>query len=169
MIEIWSLVFSALAAVVGIPNLIFAFFNNRARKQSELPKIHLYDTSGAFHFRLETDQHSIGWKVVRNEVAETDWEKCLAQEVYTQTDCLLSSETTEWRGHCEFPDGAAPVSPLFIHHNCGEATRSFICTTPSPIWWKPWRNQKKPVPYKFLRGTQPQGHQDPYLRNFLAR
>ena len=169
MIEIGSLVFSALAAVVGIPSLIFAFFNHRARYQSELPKIHLYDTSGAVHFRPETDQHSIGWKVVRIEVIETDWGKCLAQEVYTQTDRVMSSENTGWRDYCEFPNGAAPVSPLFIHPNCVEASFSFICTTPSRIWWKPWHNQKKAVPYKFLRGTQPQGHQDPYLRNFLAR
>ena len=149
-----------------------SYLNHRARRQKELPKVQLYQTGGIYHIRLETDHHSIGWKLIRVEVVGSDYGKeILSQTLYKtekhNQDVTISSYVSEWRDFCEYSEGAPPLTEIYFHDNCYEAYLIFVCETPSKVWWKPWRRGKKRVPYKYIRGTHLHGGNDPFLKSLL--
>lgn len=69
---------AAIAATIG---LIITYLNRRDMLLASLPKIELYGSSIQWHFRIRTDEKSIGWKVVRVEVVASDWNNCISQPV----------------------------------------------------------------------------------------
>lgn len=171
--NIVALVVSCITLLVAAVGTVLVYLGHRARKQKELPRIQLYETVGAYHFRLDTDQRSIGWKVIRVEAVHSDYIKeILKQTLYRKEEnnhgVTISSYLSEWRNFCEYPEGAGPLTSIYFHDNCYEASLIFICETPSRVWWKPWQMEKKKVPYKFVRGTHPPGHSDPYLASLLG-
>ena len=164
---------SVVTLVVAGIGTWLAYLNHLARKQAELPKIQLYETGGVYHFRLETDHRSVGWKVIRVEVVHSDY----GENVIAQTLCkketwehlvTTSSYTSEWRQICEYPEGAGSLALIFFHNNCMEAALLFTCETPSRVWLKPWEKKKKFVHYQFVRGTQPPWLDDPYVKDFFG-
>ena len=168
-----GLVVSLVTLTVAAIGTVLAYLNHRVRKQYELPKIWLYQTGGIYHLRLETDHHSVGWKVIRVEVVYSDYGKeILSQTLYKKEKhdqgVTISSYVSEWRDFCEYPEGARPLTEIYFHDSCYEASLLFVCETPSKVWWRPWRREKKRVPYKYIRGTHPPGDNDPYLKSLLG-
>ena len=128
---------------------------NRRKKEGPLPKIELYGGNGVFSPYLDIDHNSIGWKIIRVEVLDSNVRECLSQHVIEQTDTGSKGQLGGWRDFCDYPGGAHPVEMIAIHPDCYEAILSFICETPSRIWWKPWKRKKERVPYKYVPGRQP--------------
>ena len=167
---ILRLVVSFVTLIVAAIGTWFTFLNHRARKQNELPRIQLYETAGVYHFRLETDHHSVGWKVIRIEVVDSDHGKeVLGQTLYKKEErdqgVTISSYLSDWRDFCEYPEGARLLTDVYFHNRCYEASLSFVCETPSKVLWNPRQRRKRRVPYKYIRGTHPSGDNDPYLRS----
>ncbi len=168
------------AIAIGSVWLIY-YLNHRTkvqgREQNELPKIQLYRYADAIHvdcyFRLETDHHSIGWKVIRVEVVDSNYRECLKQNVHSKTDDGRPTWSPgEWQDFCDYPEGASCAEPISFHHACWQASLLFICETPEQIriWWKPWRKEKKKIrlPYKYVKGAQPPVSNDWLLRQFIG-
>lgn len=173
-VTITGLVVSLATLFVAVIGTVLVWLNHRARKQQDLPKIQLYQTGGAYHFRLETDHRSIGWKVIRVEVVDADCGKkeVLAQNLYgteqNNQGVTTSSRVSEWRDFCEYLQGAEPWAAIYFHPDCYEASLFFVCETPSKVWWNPRQREKKRVPCKYIKGTHPPGHNDPYFKNLLG-
>ena len=158
----------------------FSYLNHRAttqaREESKLPKIGLYELNGWVSFRLETDSHSVGWKVVRIEVIDalrppnTDTkilQKSL-KKIETEDGIRGSfGPTGEWSDFLDYPEGAQELEFIEFHPDCSVANFSFICETPSRIWWRPWRKQRKRVPCKYQKGEMPPMSDDPLLRPLI--
>ncbi len=168
----WTLFVSLMALVAATISALFAYLNHRAtvqaREQSELPKIGLYGSGGDCHFRLETDHNSIGWKIVRVEVVESDPSKCLQQNLWSQADDgSWSWVPSEWRDFCEYPEGASDFEPISFHPACSKASLEFICEIPARTWWIQWRKKRKRVPYKYVIGGLPPLVSDSYLTGIM--
>ena len=168
-----ALLVSCVTLLVATIGTVLVYLNHRVRKQKELPHIQLYQMGGVYHFRLETDQHSIGWKVIKVEVVHSDCGKEILSQTLYKTERhdqgeKISSYPSEWRDFCEYPGGAPPLTEIYFHDNCYEASLLFVCETPSKVWWKPWQREKKRVPCKFVKGTHPPGHSDPYLASLMG-
>ena len=162
------LIAAPLAALTGLISVAFAYLNHRARinakARSELPQLFIYGRSTDYHFRLETDHSSIGWKVIRVEALDADHGECLAQETVKINGNLRTYNRSEWRAFCDYPEGASSgFTPIFFHPNCYRASLSFICEIPSRMWWKPWQRQKKRLPYIYKREEIPSIVKDPLL------
>ena len=138
-------------------------WSSREKEERPLPKIELFGEDGVFHLYLDTDHNSIGWKIIRVESLGSNVRECLAQYVAEQKDTVTEYHLGPWRDSCNYPEGAHPVEIIALHPNCYKATLSFICETPSRVWWKPWK-QKKRVPYKYVSNTQPPTIDHPVLR-----
>ena len=166
------LVASIIAAVTGIISVRYAYLRHRADEESKLPKIGLYGLRDWISFRLETDSHSVGWKVIRIEVIDS------LRPLSTDTKILQKSlkrmetehgirgsfgSTGEWSAFLDYPEGAQELEFIEIHPDCSVANLSFICETRSRILWKPWQKQRKRVPCKYQKGKMPPMSDDPLL------
>ena len=160
-IELVALVLTAVAALAATVGLVIAFFNRRDMVLAKLPKIQLFNSGGGYHFRLNTDHNSIGWKVIKVEVVDSNYRKeCLAQDLMVKEDERTTKYVRSgWRDFCEYPEGASDFAPLWVHPNCYKASLSFICSVPS--------RKRKRVPYKFVRGEQLPSDMDPILRSLM--
>ena len=165
MLDIAGIGIGIVAATAATIGLIIAYLNRRDMLLASLPTIELYGPSTQCHFRLRTDEKSVGWKVIRVEVIESDWSNCIAQPVEERVTATLTEyPMSEWREFCDYPNGASNFAPIFIHYRCEKAVFSFVCVTPSRVWWAPWRRRKKRIPYNFVRHELRSIVEDPLLK-----
>ena len=168
MIGIVSIILAGIAAAASVFGLGFVYVSHSARKRSELPRIQMYVFQASmdiYSFRLETDQHSIGWEVERVEVIDSNMGfHCLSQDVQKVTTTehveITSSDLSDWQEYCDFPKRLPGLFQVFyVHSDCIEASLSFICKVPSRGWWN--RRRRKRIFYRFVRGTIPFMKDDP--------
>lgn len=165
--ELTTLIVAIVAAIAAVCGLGLAYLNYRINAKRALPSIQLYGSDISYFFYLDTAEP--GWKVVEIVVGASDFsKKILAHQMWTQTGNVTSSQVSDWKDRCCFPEGADPVELLLISNDCIEAYLLFVCLAPFRDWFKPWQKAKRTVHYKFTRGQNPPMHDHPYWKSFVG-